>query len=235
MEIAGGDAVYFLASTEWLAAPMLLAIVAGTVGRLRTGARTWRYAGWVGVAAAAIIVTLGLAKTVPLRAHTFVSAEALVHTGDRSYFSDHRKRALQADARRALADRSLIALMNQPISEPAGASLARDLRLVHDEADRVIAYAAPESSFWTLVGECDGASLWPMAVAGISMLAGQTASKTQCSEGQILGDNLADIAIPAWRDETEICKLAKRRGFDFVLIIDRLDGTPSKIGCASRS
>lgn len=233
MEIAGGDAAYFLASTEWLAAPILLAIIAGLASFLRTGPKTWRYVGWGAMAAAAIIVALSLSKTVPVRVDTFVAAEALVHTGDRVYFSEHGKRALEADAKRALADRSIIALMKLPISEPAGASLARDLRLIHDEADRVIAYAAPESPFWTLVGECDGASLWPMAVAGVSMLAGQTASKTRCSEGQILGSDLGDIAAPAMGDETQICKLAKQRGFHFVLVIDRVDGVPSKIACAN--
>jgi hypothetical protein len=235
MEIAGGDAVYFLASTEWLAAPMLLAIVAGTVSRLPTGIGTWRYASWVGVAAAVIIVIFGLVKTVPLRANTFVSAEALVHTGDSSYFSDHGKRALEAGARRALADRSLIALMNQPISEPAGASLARELRSMNTEAERVVAYAAPESQFWTLVSECDGASLWPMAVGGVSMLAGQTASKTACGEGQILGENLADAPVPAVRDVSQICDLARQRGFDLILVIDRVEVAPSKIDCTNPS
>ena len=184
-------------------------------------------------AAAAIGLVVGLVDTVPLRAHTFVSAEALIHTGDRSYFADHRKRALKADFKRALDDQSLFALMRMPVAEPLGLKLAEQLRGV-DGAARTgaIAFAAPDSAYWTLVGECDGRSLWPMAVAGVSMLGGQSAGKATCpDEGPLLGAGLPDISLSAAPTDEELCALATQRRFRSILVIKGLDEAPAKIEC----
>src|SRR6185436_18965322 len=130
MQIPGGDAVYFLIAGEWFALPILLAMLAVAPNVLAATSRNWRIGGWAIAAAAAIGLVVGLVNTVPLRTHTFVSAEALIHTGDRTYFADHKKRALKDDFKRALDNQSLLALMQLPIAEPLGLKLAVQLRSV---------------------------------------------------------------------------------------------------------
>ncbi|HJT13270.1 MAG TPA: hypothetical protein VJ790_11695 [Dongiaceae bacterium] len=233
MQIPGGDAAYFLIAGEWFALPILLAALTVAPAALRATARSWRIGGWAVAAAAAIGLVVGLVDTVPLRAHAFVSAEALIHTGDRTYFSDHKKRALKADFKRALDDQSLFALMQLPVAEPLGRKLADQLRGV-DGAARTgaIAFAAPDSAYWTLVGECDGRSLWPMAVAGVSMLGGQSAGKATCpDEGPLLGADLPDVAFSAAPTDDELCALAAERRFRSILVIKGLDEAPAKVEC----
>jgi len=233
MQIPGGDAAYFLIAGEWFALPVLLAMLAVAPSILAATPRNWRIGGWAVAGAAAIGLVVGLVDTVPLRAHTFVSAEALIHTGDRSYFVDHKKRALKDDFKRALDNRSLLALMQQPVAEPLGLKLADQLRGV-DGAARTgtIAFAAPDSAYWTLVGECDGRSLWPMAVAGVSMLGGQSAGKATCpDEGPLLGAGLPDVTFSAAPSDEELCALAVERHFRSILVIKGLDEAPAKVEC----
>jgi hypothetical protein len=233
MQIPGGDAAYFLIAGEWFALPILLATIAAAPSMLAATSRNWRIGGWAVTAAAAIGLVVGLVETVPLRAHTFVSAEALIHTGDRSYFADHKKRALKADFKRALDNQSLFALMRLPVAEPLGLKLADQLRSV-DGAARTgaIAFAAPDSAYWTLVGECDGRSLWPMAVAGVSMLGGQSAGKATCpDEGPLLGAALPAVTFSAAPTDEELCALAVDRRFRSILVIKGLGEAPAKVEC----
>ncbi|HKP23589.1 MAG TPA: hypothetical protein VJV39_06970 [Dongiaceae bacterium] len=233
MQIPGGDAAYFLIAGEWLALPILLAILAVAPAALRATSRSWRIGGWAAVAAAAIGLVVGLVDTVPESAHTFVSAEALIHTGDRSYFADHKRRTLKADFKRALDNQSLLALMHLPVAEPLGLKLADQLRSVDGAAKTgAIAFAAPDSAFWTLVGECDGRSLWPMAVAGVSMLGGQSAGKATCpDEGPLLGAGLPDVTFSAAPTDAELCDLAVRRRFRSILVLKGLDEAPVTVEC----
>ena len=233
MQIPGGDAAYFLIAAEWFAVPVLVSALAVMPAALSAASTRKRVAGWTVAAAAAVGLLVGLVDNVPSHAHTFVSAEALVHTGDRSYFSDHKKRALKADAKRALEGQGLLDLMQMPVSEPLGLRLADQLRSVSGALRTgVIAFAPPESAFWTLVGECDGKSLWPMAVAGVGLLAGQTTSRASCpDEGPLLGANLPDIALSAVPSDEELCALARQRRFKSILIIKGLDEALAKIDC----
>jgi hypothetical protein len=233
MQIPGGDAAYFLIAGEWFALPILLAMIAVAPSMLAATSRNWRIGGWAVTAAAAIGLAVGLVDTVPLRAHTFVSAEALIHTGDRSYFADHKKRALKADFKRALDNQSLFALIQLPVAEPLGLKLADQLRGVDGAARTgVIAFAAPDSAYWTLVGECDGRSLWPMAVAGVSMLAGQSAGTATCpDEGPLLGAGLPDVTFSVAPTDEELCALAVDRRFRSILVIKGLDEAPAKVEC----
>jgi hypothetical protein len=233
MQIPGGDAVYFLIAGEWFALPILLAMLALAPSMLGTAAGGWRIGGWAATAAAATGLVVGLVDTVPLRAHTFVSAEALIHTGDRSYFADHKKRALKADFKRALENQSLFALIQLPVAEPLGLKLAEQLRGV-DGAVKTgsIAFAPSDSAYWTLVGECDGRSLWPMAVAGVSMLAGQSAGKASCPDkGPLLGAGLPDVTFSAAPTDDELCALAAQRRFRSILVLKGLDEAPAKVEC----
>jgi hypothetical protein len=233
MQIPGGDAAYFLIAGEWIALPILAAVLAMAPRMLAATSRGWRIGGWGVAAAAAIGLVVGVIDTVPERVHTFVSAEALVHTGDRTYFADHRRRALKADFKRALDGQSLLALMQMPVAEPLGLKLAGHLRSA-DGAARTgaIAFAAPESAYWTLVGECDGKSLWPMAVAGVSMLGGQSADKASCpDEGPLLGAGLPDVALSAAPTDDELCALAAQRRFRSILVIKTLDEAPTRVEC----
>jgi hypothetical protein len=234
MEVPGGDAAYFLIAGEWFALPVLILALAVAPALLGAAARKWRIAGWAAAAAAVAGLLVGLVDTVPLRANTFVSAEALVRTGDRGYFVDHKKRALKDDARRALDNRSLLALMRMPPVEPIGLKLADQLRTLRGEgAFGAIAFAAPGSGFWSLVGECDGKSLWPMAVAGVSMLAGHSASRPGCDEGPLLGTGLPDVALPAVPTQDELCALAEKRGFGAILVIHDVSEAPERVQCSS--
>jgi len=120
-----------------------------------------------------------------------------------------------------------------PVSEPLGSKLADQLRSISG-ATRTgfIAFAPPESDVWNLVGECDGKSLWPMAVAGVSVLAGQTTSRAACpDEGPLLGSNLPPVTLSAMPSDGELCALAKHRRFKDILVIHALDETPSRIEC----
>jgi hypothetical protein len=233
MQIPGGDAAYFLVVAEWLALPVLLLALAVMPGVLSAAARKTRIAGWAVAAAAAAGLLVGLVENLPLHAYTFVSAEALVHTGDRTYFSDHRKRTLKADAKRALEQQGLLGLMRMPIAAPLGLNLAEQLRSVSGATQTgAIAFAPTDSGLWTLVGECDGKSLWPMAVAGISLLGGQTVDKAACPDDPpLLGASLPDVALSAAPSDDELCALAKQRRFKSILVIHGVDQMPTKIEC----
>ena len=237
MQIPGGDAVYFLVAAEWLALPILLAVLAAAPSALAASAGNWRIGGWAIAAAAAITVVVRLIDVVPLHAHTFISAEALIHTGDRTYFVDHRKRALKADAKRALDNQSLFGLMQMPVAAPLGSALAEQLRAHGGAPDSgAIVFAPSGSEFWTLVGECDGKSLWPMAAAGLSMLGGQAMPKAACpDEGPLLSATLPGIPLSAAPSNDVLCALAGERGFRTVLIVGALDRAPEKIACDLRT
>jgi len=124
-------------------------------------------------------------------------------------------------------------LMRAPVAEPIGLKLAEQLRSVDGAAKTgAIAFAAPDSAFWTLGGECDGRSLWPMAVAGVSMLGGQSAGKASCpDEGPLLGAGLPDVTFSAAPTNDELCALATERRFRTILVIKGLDEAPARIEC----
>jgi hypothetical protein len=149
-------------------------------------------------------------------------------------FRGPQKRALKADAKRALSNQSLFDLMQMPVVEPIGRPLADRLKALGGAATTgAIAFAGPNSAYWTLVSECDGQSLWPMAVAGVSMLGGQSANKVACpDEGPLLGAGLPDVEFSSAMPERELCALARQRQFSTIVLIKSLQVT-SAIDCGA--
>jgi len=71
-----------------------------------------------------------------------------------------------------------------------------------------------------------------MAVAGVSMLAGQSAGKASCpDEGPLLGVGLPDVTFSAAPTDEELCALAVQRRFRSVLMIKGLDEAPARVEC----
>ena len=71
-----------------------------------------------------------------------------------------------------------------------------------------------------------------MAVAGVSMLGGQSAGKATCpDEGPLLGAGLPDVTFSAAPTEAELCALAVQRRFRSILVIKGLDEAPAKVEC----
>jgi len=94
MYIQSGNAAYFLVSQAWIAIPILAALLPGAFAAL--GARLGRVHRFAPVAAIVLaVIGIGYASFGELRtrASLFLSANALLRSGDLSYYADDKRRA----------------------------------------------------------------------------------------------------------------------------------------------
>src|SRR5262249_2648343 len=105
MYIQSGNAAYFLVSQAWIAIPILAALLPPAFSALCSRPRRVNRM----VPAAAIIlavIAVGYASYSELRTRgaLFLSANALLRSGDLSYYADDKRRVWRDDAKRALKE-----------------------------------------------------------------------------------------------------------------------------------
>jgi hypothetical protein len=221
LDIPGGDAFFFYSALNWLMAPVLAMVIASLPALIPQLQPSRRRFAWplAGLALLALLVDAGLRADT--RFYTAVSGAALVRTGDTTYYADDKRKVWRTDTARALSEHGLIGLFALQPPSPSGASLASALTTAKS-ADAA-AYIPPESDYWNFVPDCDGRSLWPMAVAGVPLIDGTVPVQAECpQEFALLG-----YGTPPERrsrlDEAALCQRADAAGLPVVMQIESLD------------
>jgi hypothetical protein len=219
MYIQSGNAVYFLISQAWIAIPVLAALLPGALAIL---------AAWLGrvhrlASVAAVILTViavGYASYSELRTRgaLFLAANALLRSGDLSYYADDKRRVWRSDAKRALDEFGLWHLLTAPAPVPPGAGLAQALTDLRATAgDKTALYVpASNSEYWNLVIDCDGKSLFPVAESGLALIQGYVPKQADCPQEIALRGFGIPMDIRPQETPQSICNRAREKGFDKV-------------------
>jgi hypothetical protein len=185
---------------------------------------------------AAIGCVVLAAPDVRLKFNIFMAYNALLHTGDRSYYDQDNRRGWREDGRRAWAAHGL-GVFSLPPPPQAGKSLVDALRAYKAETGNAgAAYLAVQSDYWTLVSDCDGKVTFPMSLAGVPVIDGYLPVQAECPQQFSLRGYGGWGAAPETRGDIgdeELCRRAREKGFPAVLRIDSLAdrGRDRKIAC----
>ncbi len=235
--IQSGNAAYFLVSQAWVAIPILAALLPGAWEALAARlARLHRLAPAAATIVAVIAAGYASYGEFRTRASLFLAANALLRSGDLSYFADDHRKARREDAKRAVEEFGLWHLLTAPAATPTGEALAQGLRRLREaEGDRIALYVpAGNTAYWNLVVDCDGKSVFPVAVAGLAMIQGYVPRQADCPQEFALRGFGA--APPVRPEETpdSICLRARGKGFDKVAWLDTLAVEEAKVlDCAA--
>jgi hypothetical protein len=237
MYIQSGNAAYFLVSQAWIAIPILAALLPGAFAAL--GAKLGRVHRFAPAAVTVLaVIAVGYASYGELRTRgsLFLAANALLRSGDLSYYADDKRRVWRDDARRAVKEFGLWHLLTAPAATPPGEPLAQGLtELRHVAGDKTALYVpAGNADYWNLVIDCDGKSLFPVAEAGLAMIQGYVPKQSDCpQEIALRGFGMPSDVRP---EETEqsICTRARDKGFDKVAWLDTLSVKDARLlDCAA--
>jgi hypothetical protein len=236
MYIQSGNAAYFLISQAWIAIPILAALLPAAwdaVGARLRGFRRWAPAA---VIVAAILAT-GYASYSEFRTRgaLFIDANALLRTGDLSYYADDSRKVWRADAKRALKEIGLAKVLTMPAATPTGLKLAETLQDARRAlGDKAALYVPAENAeYWNLVIDCDGRSLYPVAMAGFAMVDGYVPRQSECpQEIALRGFGIPPDVRPEETHES-ICRRARGKGFERVLWLGAPDAPGEVLDCAA--
>ncbi len=113
------------------------------------------------------------------RAQGALAQQALIRTGDVSFYGEQGHRVFRADARRFLKAGGLAQIREGVIADGPARALQAQLRAFRAEFGNQAAVYAPQpvegqpgSALWDLTTDCAGKSLFTMATAGLPMLYG---------------------------------------------------------------
>jgi hypothetical protein len=232
MYIQSGNAAYFLVSQAWIAIPILAALLPGAFAAL--GVRLGRIHRFVPVAVIILaVIGVGYASfgEFRTRASLFLSANALLRSGDLSYYADDKRRVWRADAKRAMKEFGLWHLLTAPEALAPGAPLAQGLTELRQMAGDKTALYVPASNadYWNLVIDCDGKSLFPVAEAGLAMIQGYVPKQSDCPQEIALRGFGMPSDVRADETEQSICVRARDKGFDKVAWLDTLSVKDAKL------
>lgn len=225
MWIDGGDALQFMLMAGWFTLPILTAVLAGLPGRIAAWPAPRRRLAWAG-AVLAVVACVGLgASDVRLKFNIFMAYNALLHTGDRSYYDQDNRKGWREDGRRAWETYGF-GVFQLPPPPQAGKSLVDALRAYKAEAGNAgAAYLAVDSDYWPLVSDCDGKVTFPMSMAGVPAIYGYLPVQSACPQQFSLRGYGGWGAAPETRSDIsdeEICGRAREKGFSVVLRVDSL-------------
>ena len=225
MWIDGGDAAQFMFAVAWFSLPILTALLAALPDRMAAWRAGRRRLAWSGAVLAAVACVVVGVKDVKLKFNIFMAYNALLHTGDRSYYDEDNKRGWREDGRRAWATYGL-GVFRLPPPPQAGKSLADTLLAYKAETgNEGAAYLAPQSDYWPLVSDCDGKLTYPMSVAGVPVIDGYLPVQSTCPQQFSLRGYGGWGAAPETRSDLadqELCSRARQEGFPVVLRIESL-------------
>jgi hypothetical protein len=235
--IDGGDAAYFMYSVAWVSLPILTALLAALPDRMAAWQVGRRRLAWSGAALAAIACVGFSVKDVKLKLNIFMAYNALLHTGDRSYYDEDNRRGWREDGRRAWATYGL-GLFQLPPPPQAGKSLVDALLAYKAETgNQGAAYLATQSDYWPLVSDCDGKLTYPMSLAGVPVIDGYLPVQSTCPQQFSLRGYGGWGSAPETRsnlNDQELCNRARQEGFSVVYRIESLAdrGRDRKISCS---
>jgi hypothetical protein len=198
-KVWAASARYLRAISPWLPAGLATLLLIGLIVQ-STSYVTWRFNG-------------------------FVSASALLRTGDRSYYADDKRRVWREDRKRALKEIGLATLLAGSLTQPDGAALAERLRALRTKfrTNAVVFVPAANEAYWEMPRDCDAKSLFPIAVAGLPQVLGYYAKQEACRQDASWFGFPPPPAEPAMRQsETAVCQRARETGFQTVIWIDSL-------------
>lgn len=231
LEIPGGDATYFIQVFDWAAKPLLVGEVLAFCGRLRRNRADvvgwWRWLVAAVVTGAILSSLIGLVVSMVNQTFLAASMNALVRTGDLTYFQSNRRKQLRADAGRAIDAPGWAGLLNATPPRPPAEELAQALLDARASGGNLAGLYVPPNidSFWSLTKDCDGKSLFSMAVGGIPMLNGYYPRPRECVQEFSLSGYTAPAGdLPTLADPA-ICAIAKARSMSTVLIANGLGAT----------
>lgn len=233
MYIQSGNAAYFLVSQAWIAIPILSALLPGAFTALgeRLG-RIHRLAPVAVIAAAVIGAGYASYGEFRTRASLFLAANALLRSGDLSYYADDKRRAWREDAKRALGEFGLWHLLTAPPAVPPGEKLAIELRRLRAELGPRVALFIPATNteYWNLVTDCDGKSLFPVAEAGFALIRGYVPPELNCPmEIALRGFGTPPVPSP----DEDLCAVAREKGFEAVRWLEDMNGDGALHACVA--
>ena len=225
MWIDGGDAAYFMYSVAWVSLPILAALLAALPDRMAAWQVGRRRLAWSGAVLAAIACVGFSVKDVKLKFNIFMAYNALLHTGDRSYYDEDNRRGWREDGRRAWETYGF-GLFRLPPPPQAGKSLVDALLAYKVETGNDgAAYLAVQSDYWPLVSDCDGKLTYPMSLAGVPVIDGYLPVQSTCPQQFSLRGYGGWGAAPETRselDDQELCSRVRQEGFSVVYRIESL-------------
>jgi hypothetical protein len=225
MWIDGGDAAYFMYSVAWVSLPILAALLAALPDRMAASQVGRRRLAWSGAVLAAIACVAFSVKDVKLKFNIFMAYNALLHTGDRSYYDEDNRRGWREDGRRAWETYGLGLFRLRPPPQ-AGKSLVDALLTYKAETgNEGAAYLATQSDYWPLVSDCDGKLTYPMSLAGVPVIDGYLPVQSTCPQQFSLRGYGGWGAAPETRSDLgdqELCSRARQEGFSVVYRIESL-------------
>jgi hypothetical protein len=225
MWIDGGDAAYFMFSVAWLSLPILTALLAALPDRMAAWQPSRRRLAWSGAVLAIVACVAFSVKDVKLKFNIFMAYNALLHTGDRSYYDEDNRRGWREDGRRAWATYGLGLFQLAPPPQ-AGKSLVDALLAYKAETGNDgAAYLATQSDYWPLVSDCDGKLTYPMSLAGVPVIDGYLPVQSTCPQQFSLRGYGGWGAAPETRSDLgdqELCSRVRQEGFSVVLRIESL-------------
>lgn len=225
MWIDGGDAAQFMFAVAWVSLPVLSTLLAALPDRLKAWRSDRRRLAWSGAVLAAIACIAISVKDVKLKFNIFMAYNALLHTGDRSYYDEDNRSGWREDGRRAWATYGL-GIFQLPPPPQAGKSLVDALLAYKAEAgNEGAAYLTPQSDYWPFVSDCDGKVTYPMSLAGVPVIDGYLPVQSVCPQQFSLRGYGGWGAAPEIRgdlDDEALCSRARQEGFTVMLRIESL-------------
>lgn len=237
MYIESGNAAYFLVSQAWVAIPVLAALLPGAweSARARIG-RVHRWAPALVVILAVIGAGYASYNEFRTRASLFLAANALLRSGDLSYYAEDKRKAWRDDAKRAMKEFGLAYLLTAPAATPPGQALADGLRALRETAgDKTALYVpAGNTEFWNLVIDCDGKSLFPVSEAGLALIQGYVPRQADCPQQIALRGFGVPPDLRPEETPQSICQRARDKGFAQVAWLDTMSVKDARLlDCAA--
>jgi hypothetical protein len=232
MEIASGDAFYFVAIFGWIALPL-------AAGEILCQAE--RRAGQTGARAVAAFVlvacVVGLGLLAQRQWALVANTEALIRTGDLQYYAGKGQKAMRAKASAAVKQLGFAGLF---AASPALAPAQSVVDMLHQfraaAGNTGSLYVPPSNSaYWDLTEDCDGKSQFAMAAAGVPMLNGYYPDQKACEqEFSLLGYRglPADLGQPL--DDAGICAHAAAIHSTTVLVLNDSPSTARALSCPAQ-
>jgi len=233
MYIQSGNAAYFLISQAWIAIPILAALLPAvweTIGARLGDSHRWAPATVIVLA----VLATGYASYSEFRTRgaLFIDANALLRTGDLSYYADDKRKVWRDDAKRALKEFGLSHVLTAPAATPPGEKLATELQRLRMELGPRVALFIPAENrdYWNLVVDCDGKSLFPVAEAGFALIRGYVPAEYNCPmEIALRGFGTPKPALP----NEDLCDAAREKGFEAVQWLNDMNGDGTIYACVS--
>ena len=222
MHIPGGNAYYFITVANWIALPIV--IVACTALWRTYASRGARGAIAAGVLGVLVLLVVASVSPVKLGLRHFIAANALIRTGDLSYYDDDTKRPVREDAERAWKelDHELL-LRGAAAAAPAQSLIDKLTELRLEYGPSIALYVPPEvDDYWNYVRDCDLSSPFPMAMAGVQAIDGYYPDQSACPQ-EIGIRGYHDVPMRRTsKDDAALCALARERSVSVVYVVRSL-------------